>query len=267
MACFPHLSKQWKSPRAIVALMIIEFIGTVPALVLFAVADPDAFRTELWQIGYDNGFNSNPNQILYAYANYRPLPQTPLVWSQLLTDFNIAISVLSMFILLVKLVMFVMHIWWPILGIFVNTALVALWAVSVYGQAGPDYSDPQYPSSVAWYIAKSCSFADATGNTHNCQLAKGTFAVTVVMMVVFLLNLILGIWSVIPTKEQREANKTGIDELNKDSPSSEHSGEKSWETTSVSSTESTMKHPFTPRTLAFNTLERKLPLRANATYR
>ncbi len=87
-----------------------------------------------------------------------------------------------MFILLVKLIMFVMHIWYPILSVVVNTSLVALWAVSVYGQAGPDHSDPQHPSSVAWYVAKSCSYAEASGNVHNCELAKGTFAVTCIMM-------------------------------------------------------------------------------------
>jgi len=264
MSVFRFFSKQWRWPKVFVALMIIELAGTVPALVLFAVADPDAFRTELWRIGYDNGFNSSPDQILYAYANYQPLPKTPMVWSQFITSFNVVISVLSMFILLVKLIMFVMHVWFPILGILVNALLVALWAVSIYGQAGPDYSDPQYPSSVAWYIAKSCSYAEASGNVHNCELAKGTFAVTCIMMFIFLLNLVLGIWSLIPTKEQREAQKTEVDELN-DSPSSAHSGEKLWEMRSVPGTASTMKQPFTPRTLAFHTLDRQLPLRDKST--
>jgi hypothetical protein len=89
--------------------------------------------------------------------------------------------VLSTFILLVKVVMFVLHIWYPILGTVVNAAITVLWCVSIYGQAGPDHSDPEHPSSSAWYITKSCSYAIPSGNHHYCLMAKGTFAVTVLM--------------------------------------------------------------------------------------
>lgn len=65
-----------------IALMVFELAGTVAALTLFGIADPDLFRTTLWQVGADNGFNSSPKEILYAYANYRPLPKIPFVWSQ-----------------------------------------------------------------------------------------------------------------------------------------------------------------------------------------
>lgn len=63
--------------------MIAELAGTVPMLVLFGIAQPDLYRTKMWQVGYDNGFNSNPKMILYAYANHRPLPNIPFVWSQM----------------------------------------------------------------------------------------------------------------------------------------------------------------------------------------
>jgi hypothetical protein len=79
--CMP-LSRRWRWPKVLIALFFIELAGTVAALALFGIADPNLYRTKLWQIGYDNGFNSNPKQILYAYANYRPLPKTPFVWSQ-----------------------------------------------------------------------------------------------------------------------------------------------------------------------------------------
>lgn len=87
-----------------------------------------------------------------------------------------------MFIMLVKVTMFSLHVWYPLVGAIINTALTALWAVSVYGQAGPDHSDPKHPSSVAWYISKSCKYAQPSGNEHYCQMAKGTFATTVVML-------------------------------------------------------------------------------------
>jgi hypothetical protein len=63
--------------------MLFELLGLVPILVLFGIAQPDMYRTKLWQIGYDNKFNSDPRMILYAYANHQPLPTVPLVWSQL----------------------------------------------------------------------------------------------------------------------------------------------------------------------------------------
>ena len=64
-------------------LMLLELFGLIPILVLFGIAQPDMYRTRLWQVGFDNKFNSNPAMIIYAYANHRPLPQIPFVWSQM----------------------------------------------------------------------------------------------------------------------------------------------------------------------------------------
>lgn len=81
--------------------------------------------------------------------------------------------------------MFVLHVWYPLLGTITNAVITALWIVSMYGQMGPDHSDPRHPSSIAWYITNSCDVAKASGNVHGCVLAKATFAVTVVMAYVF----------------------------------------------------------------------------------
>lgn len=101
-------------------------------------------------------------------------------WNRL-TSFNLAISVLCTFILLVKATMFVLHVWYPLLATVVNLVVTVLWIVSIYGQAGPDHSDPGFPSNSAWYITKSCSYAAPSGNEHYCLMAKGSFAVTVLM--------------------------------------------------------------------------------------
>ena len=77
------LHRKWKSTKAMWILMLAELAGTVPMLVLFGISQPDLYRTKLWQVGFDNGFNSNPKMILYAYANHRPLPNIPFVWSQM----------------------------------------------------------------------------------------------------------------------------------------------------------------------------------------
>lgn len=89
-----------------------------------------------------------------------------------------------MFILLVKVVLFIMHMWIPLVSLIIDLIVIALWIFSAYGQAGPDHNDPEHPSSVAWYIAKSCSVAEASGNKHNCEMAKGSFASTLFMMYV-----------------------------------------------------------------------------------
>lgn len=189
-------------PKVLYTLFVIELAGTVAALALFGIADPNLFRTALWQIGSDLGFNSSPLEVLYAYANYRPIPKIPFVWSQAcvfpsaqivtlkircanvdysITTFNVVLSVLCTFVLLCKATMFVLHVWYPLLSTIVNTILVAMWVVSIVGQAGPDHSDPKHPSNIAWYISKSCDLAEPYGKKHYCLMAKGTFAVTVFM--------------------------------------------------------------------------------------
>ena len=70
------------SRKATAWLMAVELVGLVPLLVIFGISQPDMYRSDMWQIGFDNKLNSNPNMILYAYANYQPLPKVPLVWSQ-----------------------------------------------------------------------------------------------------------------------------------------------------------------------------------------
>lgn len=177
--------------------------------------------------------------------------------------------------------MFTLHCWYPILGTITNGIVTALWVVSMYGQMGPDHSDPEHPSNIAWYITKSCSYAEATGDQKHCLMAKGTYATTVIMMyvfsdyilllkvhtntkhrVIFLLNFMLGIYSLIPTPGERAASKIEVDDMQqKHSPvSSDGRSDKEWEMKAVP--KSTLKQPYTPRTLAFNTLDRQLPLRA-----
>lgn len=85
-SCFHAIPRRWRTPKVLIGLFILELLITVAALALFGIASPDLYRTKLWQEGSDHGWNSNPNQILYAYANYRPI-HYPLPWSQLYVVF------------------------------------------------------------------------------------------------------------------------------------------------------------------------------------
>lgn len=239
-------------------LMVAELAGLVPSLVLFGIEQPNLFRTEFWGIGFNLGLNSNPMMILYAYANHRPLPKIPFVWSSALTEFNVAISVISLFVLLTKMIGFIMKVYYPIVGLFFSTVMTALYATSVYGQAGPDYADPRYPSPVAWYIRYSCDIAKPFGGSSytHCLMAKGTFAVTIYMLFLYLCNLGLAIWAMLPNKELDHDVDSDDEERGPISvPGS--TSDKQWEMTTPSG--STV--PFTPRTQAFHTLDRQLPLR------
>ncbi|KAI1342905.1 hypothetical protein F5Y15DRAFT_412578 [Xylariaceae sp. FL0016] len=250
------LHREWRSTTAMYIMMIAELLATVAVLVVFGIAQPDLYRTKLWKAGHELGFNSSPAVILYAYANHVSQPNIPFVWSQTLTNFNVAISVISLFFLLTKLIAFIMHVWYPVIALIFNVSLVAFYAASIGGQAGPDYLDPNYPSPVAWYIAKPCTVAANKTVQGECTQAKGAFAATCIMFAITLVNLGLNIWAMLPN----ENDKKEYDSEDEYSPSALKKGQQ-WEMQPIPQTPKTGTVPFTPRTMAFNTLERKLPLR------
>ena len=177
-----------------------------------------------------------------------------------LTNFNVAISIVTLFFLLTKLILFIMKVWYPLVATVVNIGLVALYAVSTYGQAGPDYADPKRPSASAWYLRNNCNVAayDVTNAVKSCKTAQGTFAATLIMLALYVTSLSISVWSMIPN----EADRTHVSEKDGDvSPSSSFGkNDQVWEMQPPLQTPRSIP-PYTPRTMAFNTLERKLPLR------
>lgn len=75
------ITRHWRYPKVMYGLFAVEFLLVIATLTLFGIADPNTYRTKLWQNGADHGFNSDPKIILYSYANYRPI-KTPTVWNQ-----------------------------------------------------------------------------------------------------------------------------------------------------------------------------------------
>lgn len=254
-------NRKWPSSAAMWIMIVVELALTVTLLVLTALAQPDTYRTQLWTAGYQLGFNSNPKLIDFAHANGEKPPKIPFVWSSTLTDYNVAIAIISLFFLITRLIALIMDFWRPVLVLPINIAFVALYATSLGGQAGPDYLDPTRPSPVAWYIAKSCSVAANRQIQSYCRDAKGTFAAFSLMFVVTLVNLGLNIWAMLPN--ERDKRDWDSDDEDDDEPLSASRSKKgtAWEMQSIPPTPRTGLMPYTPRTTAFNTLDRKNPAR------
>ncbi|GAP85336.2 putative succinate-semialdehyde dehydrogenase [Rosellinia necatrix] len=243
-------------------MMLVELALTVTLLVLTALAQPDTYRTELWKAGYQLGFNSSPNYRTFEQANGKPKSPIPFVWSSTLTDYNVAIAIISLFFLITKLIAFIMDFWLPIIVLPINIAFVGLYAASLGGQAGPDYLDPSRPSRVAWYIAKPCSVAASHKIQGFCTSAKGTFAAFSLMFVVTLVNLGLTIWAMLPNeRDKRDWDSDDEDDEPLGAGAGSNRKGSAWEMQSMPTTPRTGLMPYTPRTTAFNTLDKKNPAR------
>ncbi|KAL5606048.1 hypothetical protein BROUX41_006178 [Berkeleyomyces rouxiae] len=249
------LHRPWKARNYMYYLMLAELAGLVPILIIFGISQPNWYRTQFWRIGFENGWNSNPNMILYAYANYESRPSIPFVWSQTLTNFNVAISLITLFTLLTKLIGYIMHVWYPLIGLLVNIVMVTLYTVSTYGQIGPDHADDRYRANVVWYISKPCSAVSDYGSSvvHKCKMAKGGLAMTVYLLFIYLCNLGLAAWSMKPSAVDRVAEWDSDDEDDFEKPPRSNS----WEMKKMqhrAPKNDAAAVPFTPRTQAFNSL-------------
>lgn len=74
--------RNWRNHNLFYILVAIEFPITVIILTFAGIASHDLYRTKLWQDGADNGFNSAPDEVVYAAANYRTF-KIPMVWNSL----------------------------------------------------------------------------------------------------------------------------------------------------------------------------------------
>ena len=72
----------WRNGKILPILFAVELPLTIAGLALFGIADPDTYRTALWTEGSVQGWNSDPSELLYAAANYKPMA-APTPWNQL----------------------------------------------------------------------------------------------------------------------------------------------------------------------------------------
>ncbi|KAJ5217217.1 hypothetical protein N7468_010225 [Penicillium chermesinum] len=199
--CF--FPKQWRDRKLILYLMAAEFPFVVAMLTLTGVASHDTYQSLLWKVGYQNGFNSSPDEAIYAAANYRPY-KAPIVWSSFLTTYNLVIAVLSVFLLITKIPVHALHLYYPPIATAIHAASTTLFVIAACFQAGPDMSDPTHPQPGApWYITKSCSVAKSSTIIGYCRQAKGLFGLTIVLCVLYFVEFLVSARSCFITREER----------------------------------------------------------------
>lgn len=178
--------------------------------------------------------------------------------------------------MLIKSVMYMLHVFPPVLSLVLHTGLLALYAVSVSYQASSDTSDPDHPQHGApWYITKKCSVAHTKSNVQYCEQAKASFACACAMLGIFVVYWGFAAVSCFPTKAQKEeyAEKQRV-KAERWAKFETYQDDETGATTvshfPVPETpglqnQSQQLNPMTPRTMAFNTLggTRDLPLRTH----
>ena len=128
-----------------------------------------------------NPYRCRLHGINCAYKEDRSWMQTERLTVCSITDWNVVICVLSMFILLAKVVMYITEIFPPVISAIVHGVLTIFYIVSITQQAASDYSDPDHPSTIPWYLTKGCGPPVSSNLTSACQQAKASFSVTCVM--------------------------------------------------------------------------------------
>jgi len=62
--------------------LTIETIVVAICISLSVASYPHHFRTSLWATGAEHGWNSDPHERVYFYANYKTPPPVPFIWSE-----------------------------------------------------------------------------------------------------------------------------------------------------------------------------------------
>lgn len=177
-----------------------------------------------------------------------------------------------MFTMLVKSIMYMLHVFPPILSAIVHGIILALYSVSVAYQSSSDTSDPLHPQNgPPWYVTKSCNVTRNKSLVGYCLQAKASFASTCAALGIFGIYFLLSVWSCFPSKAQREEY-----EETKRLQAEKYAGFENVADTKTG--KSSVRYPvpdtpgfqgglnpMTPRTLAFNTLggTKDLPLRSH----
>ena len=101
------------------------------------------------------------------------------------TQYHLVIGVVCTFFYLIKVTMWLLHVFLPIFSILLHIPLLIVWAYGIYIQTSPDTIDPKRSNPGApWYITKNCNIVDDKNVRNYCMQAKSSFAVSCIMVYV-----------------------------------------------------------------------------------
>ena len=86
-----------------------------------------------------------------------------------------------MFFLLTKTTLYILNGLPPFSAALLHGALLSVYAVSAYWQAGPDYLSKEFPSRAPWYITRGCGPPANPALYSSCQQARAAFAMAICM--------------------------------------------------------------------------------------
>ncbi|KAJ1322859.1 hypothetical protein MN608_11707 [Microdochium nivale] len=144
-------------------------------------------RAELWRAGGKNGWNSDPSLRIYFYANHQEPPEIPLIWSQRLTDSNLAIAGLSLVLTAQRGILAYLCFDWTLFSIASDFLIAYFWYYSMTGQMSPDMTDFEHVSLRPWYLERRCSEGYAFQNA--CEIAQAAFAMSIISLTFYILRI------------------------------------------------------------------------------
>jgi hypothetical protein len=90
-----------------------------------------------------------------------------------------------MFFYLIKVTMWLLHVFLPIFSVLLHIPLLAIWAYGIHIQTSPDTIDPaRINNGAPWYITKNCNIVEDANVQKYCMQAKSSFAVSCIMLYV-----------------------------------------------------------------------------------
>ncbi|EUC40787.1 hypothetical protein COCMIDRAFT_107864 [Bipolaris oryzae ATCC 44560] len=170
------------SPLLFSSVMLVDLVLALTLTSLFASAYPDRFRTALWQNGGSEGWNSDPQQRVYDYANYRDS-----------TVFHLVIAAITLFVWIVRFQVnclsgYVLDLHASIMtNAMYDMLLVGLYASSTAMQNSGDFSDPEHISLRPWYLERGCE--DAWKRTWGgCEVMRVSYGLTIFAVIWYCLR-------------------------------------------------------------------------------
>ncbi|KAH7336326.1 hypothetical protein BKA65DRAFT_31956 [Rhexocercosporidium sp. MPI-PUGE-AT-0058] len=172
------------APPITITLIAMEASLVLTTLALFSYGYPSAARDALWEEGGIHHFNSNPKLRIYFYANHLEPPVIPYIWSQSFSDFNLGVAILTLWVFITRCLLRGLKVVNKWTDFFLHCCVMTFWIICLCGQQSPDYSDPEHPSRVPWYLTHSCGVADI--NTQPpCRIAQASFGMTIVAVLFY----------------------------------------------------------------------------------